>query len=295
MIALLTDSRYLNPENPNWYVQNILDDDRHLMEGLAKHGIRTVRVNWADADFDWTQVQAAVFRTTWDYFEKFDQFRSWLEKVQGRFPLHNSAELVRWNWDKHYLKDLERLGIRIPPTRVFEVGESVRLQELLDEFQCAGGIVKPTVSGAALHTYRFSRMEFETVEKLANSLLRSRAMIFQPFQNSVVERGELSLIVIDGNVTHAVKKVAKPGDFRVQDDHGGKAFSHEASIEEILFAEKAVRACPTLPVYARVDIIQDNEGKLAVMELEVIEPELFLRFSPKAAHILADVLAERLT
>ena len=102
------------------------------------------------------------------------------------------------------------------------------------------------------------------------------------------------MIVIDGQCTHAVRKVPKAGDFRVQDDHGGVVMAHTASEEERLFAERAVAACPALPLYARVDVVRDDCGQLCLMELELIEPELFLRFYTPAAWCLAQAIARQL-
>ena len=115
----------------------------------------------------------------------------------------------------------------------------------------------------------------------------------QPFQENIIKTGELSLIVMGGKYTHAVRKVAKQGDFRVQDDHGGVVLGYTPTEEEIQFAEKAVAACNERPLYARVDMIRDNANKLAIMELELIEPELFFRFYKPAADRLADVIAQR--
>jgi glutathione synthase/RimK-type ligase-like ATP-grasp enzyme len=119
-------------------------------------------------------------------------------------------------------------------------------------------------------------------------------MLIQPFQRDVLEGGELSLIVIGGRCTHAVRKRARPGDFRVQDDHGGTVHPHPATPEEIAFAESAVACCPSPPAYARVDAVRDAAGQLRVMELELIEPELFFRFHEPAARALADAIAKTL-
>ena len=294
-IALLTESRFINALNPGWYIQNILDDDTHLASSLLKYEINTIRIDWADPSFDLKSVDAAVFRTTWDYFEKIDSFLVWLEKTASTVPLFNTFELIKWNLDKHYLLDLGKRGVNVPHTLVKEINETVSLSNFLKNANCEVGIVKPTISGAAWNTYRFSKTNLEEVENKTNALLKERAMMIQPFQKSVTVNGELSLMLFGGRYTHAVKKVPKPGDFRVQDDHGGKVFLHEATKEEIQFAEKAVYACSTLPVYARVDIVRDNFGNLSLMELELIEPELFFRFYPKSAEVFAEELAKRIT
>jgi glutathione synthase/RimK-type ligase-like ATP-grasp enzyme len=117
-------------------------------------------------------------------------------------------------------------------------------------------------------------------------------MMIQPFLDSIVEKGEISLIVIDGKYTHAVLKKVKFGDFRVQDDFGGTVHPYEATPEEIAIAEKAVAACPYHPLYARVDLVWDQNDELAVSELELIEPELFFRNRPEAAVLLAKAIAK---
>ena len=115
--------------------------------------------------------------------------------------------------------------------------------------------------------------------------------MLQPFQRVILDSGELSLMVIGGRHTHAVRKVAQPDDFRVQDDHGGTVHPYAPTADEIAFAERAVAACDPAPVYARVDMLHDNDGALAVMELELVEPELFMRLHPPAAEALADRIA----
>lgn len=112
-------------------------------------------------------------------------------------------------------------------------------------------------------------------------------MLLQPFQQNIIEQGEVAMMVIGGKFTHAVLKKAKQGDFRVQDDFGGTLHAYQPSLEEIEFAESAVRAWDPQPVYGRVDIIRDNQDKLAIMELELIEPELWFRRNPSAADLLA--------
>lgn len=293
-LALLTDSRFINPNNPDWYVQNILKDDALVAQALKKHDIDAVRVDWADPTFNWKSVTAAVFRTTWDYFEKIEAFRSWIDKTSKIIPFYNDIETIRWNLDKHYLLDMQERGVNIPHTVVKEINQTVDLLEFLKAAGCEEGIVKPTISGAAWNTFRFSKENLQEVENKTNALLKERAMLIQPFLKSVTS-GELSLMLFGGKYSHAVKKVPKTGDFRVQDDHGGKVFHYEPSKEEITFGELAVSRCNPLPVYARVDVVKDNVGNLSLMELELIEPELFFRFNPLASEVFASELAKRIT
>lgn len=293
-LALLTEDRYERPATVDWYIGNIFQEDSLLAAALLKHGVTTERVSWSRRDFDWSQPRAVVVRSTWDYFDRYPEFSAWLDRVEPLVPLINPIQQLRWNADKHYLADLQKAGVAIPPTRFVEPGESIRLIDELSECGWREAVLKPAVSGAARHTYRITLESAPSHEDVFRQLLVDESWMLQPFLTNVMQEGEISLVVFGGRCTHAVRKRAKAGDFRVQDDHGGTVHPHEPSQEEIDFAERAVRACDPLPAYARVDLVRDDEGQLAVMELELIEPELFLRFHPPAADAFADAILARL-
>lgn len=293
-LALLTESRYVSPTKVDWYVDNILTEDRLLAEALARRGLTSRRVDWARPDFDWGEVQAAVFRTTWDYYERGAEFQHWLERVRGGLRLFNSADQVAWNLDKHYLEDLAQKGVAAPPTVWLEPGDPRALAALIAESGWSEAVVKPAISGAARLTFRFDAATAVAVDQQLESWRKSETFLVQPFQARVQDEGEISLIVVAGELTHAVRKRARPGDFRVQDDHGGTVHPHEPAADEVAFAECAVAACAEPPVYARVDAVRGNDGELLLMELELIEPELFLRFHPAAAEAMAEEIARRL-
>jgi glutathione synthase/RimK-type ligase-like ATP-grasp enzyme len=295
-VALLTDGRYERPTGSvGVYVRNILDEDALVVQGLASRGLSSVRVDWARSEFDWAGVACAVFRTTWDYFHRFAEFSAWLDRVATLTPLVNPIGLVRWNLDKHYLLDLRDRGIRIVPTHFVEVGARTSLAQAVEICGWTEAVLKPAVSGAGRHTYRFDRARVGEHEHVFAELLRAEAWMVQPFQREITHSGELTLVVIGGRCTHAVRKIARAGEFRVQNDHGGTVHPHAPTREEAALAERVVAACSPTPAYARVDVVVDNDGQLAVMELELIEPELFLRFHPPAADALAEEVAQRLT
>lgn len=293
-LYLLTESRYEAPKKIDWYIEQILTEDRLVQEALERAGWRVQRVDWSRSDIDWSAARAGIFRTTWDYFHQYPAFQSWLDRVSMQLPLFNTAELARWNMDKHYLRDLAKAGINIPPTVFIEAGDRRSLRAWHTETGWTETVLKPAVSGAGRHTYRLDPGNWSAYEDLYQSLIAQEAMLLQVFQTDVVETGELALMVIDGQVTHAVKKVAKPGEFRVQDDFGGTVHPHEPTAAEIQFAERAVAACPEPPVYARVDLFRDNDGQLALAELELIEPEMWFRHHPPAAEALARAISRRL-
>ncbi|MDW8332285.1 MAG: hypothetical protein RMK43_11585, partial [Cyclobacteriaceae bacterium] len=277
-ITLLTDHRYVNPKHTDWYIGNILEEDRLVRLALEARGLTVNRTNWDNPEYDWAATRFAIFRTTWDYFNRFAEFSAWLRRTQELTRFINPHGLIWWNLDKHYLADLQQKNIPIPPTLFIEPGEQRTLAELVRTTGWKECILKPAVSGAARHTYRFVVNDSGKLESVFSKLIKQEAMLLQEFQQPVLEKGEVAFMLFAGKYSHAVLKRARPGDFRVQDDFGGTVHHYTPSPEEIQFAEKVVSACTPLPVYARVDAIWDNSGKLCVSELELIEPELWFRF-----------------
>jgi len=286
-VVILTDKRYVNPEEKTPYVLNVLLEDELVQKALEKQGLRCTRQAWDNPIFDWSSTRVALFRTTWDYFDRYNEFSRWLDMVSRQTQLINSGNLIRWNVDKHYLADLHNAGINIAPTLFIPIGSTQSLATLHHSQDWSHTVLKPVVSGGGRHTYQLRQDELASFEATFQSLILSESYMLQPFQKNIVTQGELSLIIIDGQYTHAVKKIAKTGDFRVQDDFGGTVHPHASSDAEIAFAEKAVAACLETPVYARVDMFYDNQDQLALAELELIEPELWFRVCPSAADRLA--------
>ncbi|MBX9624745.1 MAG: hypothetical protein K2X82_13140 [Gemmataceae bacterium] len=292
-VALLTDRRYVAADAPDgdWYLGNILHEDRLLRAELGRLGLSSARVEWGRPDQDWSAFRCAAFRTTWDYFDRLADFSAWLDRVQRQTRLCNPPATVLWNMDKHYLADLEARGVRVVRTRFVERGSFPGLRDLLDETGWDEAVIKPCVSGAARHTYRVGRAAAAALDAVVRPLAAAESLLLQPFERSVLEDGEDSLMVFRGRYSHAVRKTAKPGDFRVQDDHGGTVRPHQPTPAQIDLAERAIAACDPAPAYGRVDMIRDYEGEFAVMELELIEPELWLRLHPPAAAALAAAIA----
>lgn len=287
-ITLLTESRYLNPVNPNAYAGNILTEDRLMRNALEKKGLKVARADWADPHFDWSSTSAALFRTTWDYFDQCEKFTRWLDHVSSKTRLINPIELIRWNMDKHYLLDLAENTIAIPETRIIEKGSTITLRDLHSETGWSETVLKPTVSGGGRHTYRLHSETIAEHESIFQSLIVNEAMMLQPYLGKIESRGEIALMVIGGKYSHAILKKAKPGDFRVQDDFGGTVHEYTPTRQEIEFAEYVVSVCNPQPIYARVDAIFDDRDRLVVSELELIEPEMWFRFHLPAADVLAD-------
>lgn len=292
-IVVLTDNRWINPSKIDAYTRNVLHEDELVVNALKNAGLSVIRKSWDDPVFNWKSARSLLFRTTWDYFDRFTEFSKWLNYVSKHTILFNSEKVIRWNLDKHYLTYLQDKGIHIASTYFIEQGETKKLLDVINYTKWYESVLKPCISGAARHTYRINLENYSNYENIFASLLKNESLMLQPFQNAIMNEGEMSLMVINGTYTHAILKKAKPGDFRVQDDFGGTVHEYEPSLEMIKIAENAVANCIEKPIYARVDIFRDNEDKWAVSELELIEPELWFRYNPEAAVQLANALAKQ--
>lgn len=291
---ILTDQRYLSDSKTDAYKHNVYYEDRLVYHALEELGLKTLRLAWDDRFFDWSTTKSVLFRTTWDYFDRFDEFSQWLEKVSRQTTLLNSEAIIRWNIDKHYLLDLEHKNIHIAESHFIEQGAKVTLSQLHHILNWDDTVLKPCISGAARHTYKLNPENLEQHESIFQELIANEAMMLQPFQYNIVTKGEVSMMVFNGEFTHAILKKAKSGDFRVQDDFGGTVHDYTPTSDEIKFAEATVKVCDELPIYARVDIFEDNDGDIALSELELIEPELWFRNHPEAAKVLAKAIHHKL-
>ncbi len=295
-IVILTDSRYLSPESTSPYITNVILEDEIVTNELEKLDLNVTRKAWDDDSFNWSHAKCAIFRATWDYFERYEEFAKWYEETAKQIIFINSKSLIDWNIDKHYLSDLNENGVNIPETLIIEpktkttLTAAINKAKTLYKYTSNDFVLKPCIAGGARHTYKFNVSEAHTYEKVFQQLIAGEAMMLQEFQTNIVKGGEISMMVFNGEFTHAVLKIAKPGDFRVQDDYGGTVHNYEPSKDEIDFAIATVKAAPELPVYARVDIFKDNHEKWALAELEIFEPELWFRFKPKAAEVLAQTI-----
>lgn len=289
-ITILTDHRYLESSYDDQYSQNVIDEDYMLFHALERKGLKVHRTNWDNPNFDWTTTEYIIFRTIWDYFERYNEFSPWLEDVCTKTKLINDKSLIYWNIDKHYLGDLSNAGVRIPNTEFIEIGDERTLSEIVQNLNWKEVILKPAISGGSRHTYRFEPKDASKHNKIHQELIASESMLIQEFQSQILTKGEVACMVYGGEYSHAILKRGKPGEFRVQDDFGGTVEAYEPDAEMIAFVEKAFNACSPKPVYARVDIIWNNEDELCIGEIELIEPELWFRIHQPSADQCAEAV-----
>jgi hypothetical protein len=280
---------------PDWEV-----DDAPLFEALAARGAQTERPVWDDLRIDWATFDAVLVRTVWDYQDKLPAFLDWIDRVGDETELFNPAPVLRWNTDKRYLRELAARGVRIAPTEWLEAGSQADVAALVARRGWESAFLKPVVGATARETLRF-RCEprgVELAQAHVDRLLPREGLILQPYLASVETVGELSLILVDGDLSHAVRKIPVPGDYRVQDDFGASDRPEAVSEETVALARAALRAATPSDLqpllYGRVDFMTGDDGSLLLGELELIEPSLFLRHDPAAAGRIAEALLRRL-
>lgn len=293
-ITLLTQQKYLSAEPEKGFIDDftadLLKEDRLLTTALEKRGLKVTRTNWDNPDFDWSSTGHVIFRTPWDYFSRFDEFFPWMERASKVTKFINPLETVMWNIDKHYMLDLEKEGINMPATVFVEIGDERSLREITEATGWDEFILKPAISGGAWHTYRINKEGIDKHEDIFRELINDKSMLLQEYQNSITVEGEVSYMVLGGQFTHAILKKSAPGDYRVQANHGGSLHEYEPSAEEIRFAEDVISKCKEEIVYARVDVLRDNDNRLSLCELEVFEPELWFRKHNPAVEVFADAI-----
>jgi len=293
-VLILTQKKFFYPKNPDWYAKQAIKEDEDIQNALERKGLKVTKTYWDNTDFDFSEAKITLFRTIWDYFHRFDEFSKWLEVTKHKTTFINPPEIIYWNIDKHYLKDLAEKGINIPNTYFIEKGDKRTLTEIFNNCNWKDAVLKPTISGAGRHTYKLNSENINLHEKIFKELISKEDLMLQEFQYNIYEKGELAFIIFNGKFSHAVLKKGKKGEFKVQDDFGGTVHNYNPTKEEIEFAEKVVEVCKPSPTYARVDIIFDNNNKPAIGELELIEPELWFRFFLKSADLFADAIIEEL-
>lgn len=258
-------------------------DDAPLKAAFAEIGSVAIPVVWNDRTVDWAAFDACLIRSTWDYAERRDEFVRWAERVAAQTRLVNPPAIVRWNTDKRYLFDLETAGVPIVPTVLLEKGTSMALADVLDERGWSDVVIKPAVGATARETTRVSRRSIADGQAHLDRLLPHESMLIQPFLPSILDAGEISLMFIDGQFTHAVRKRAVPGDYRVQDDFGGSIERINPDRSLVDLARRTLDFAPRRPRYARVDCVLDDYNAPRVIELELTEPMLYFRQCPFAA------------
>lgn len=274
-------------------VPDLTADDRLLVSALHEVGVQAAPAVWDDATVDWTSFDAVIVRSTWDYHLRLPEFLAWLDRLESmRVTLWNPSPLIRWNAHKRYLRDLAADGVPVVPTRWVAQGKAPDLRALLVEEGWAETVAKPAVSATAYRTIRTTANDAPSRQVEFAAATAGCDMLVQPYLPQI-EAGELSLMFVEGQYSHAVLKRPAVGDFRVQAQFGGREEPVRPSTATIDGARAALMSIASVPLFARIDGLQ-IDGVFVLMELELIEPVLFLGSAPDASQRLADAIVRRL-
>jgi glutathione synthase/RimK-type ligase-like ATP-grasp enzyme len=259
-----------------------------LVEALADRGVTAAVEPWGDGD--WAAGRLVVIRTPWDYTSRYEEFVEWVRTAGLQRPMLNPAQVILWNSHKGYLLELADAGIAIVTTALVRRGD--RSNRAWFSPYDGEVVIKPAVSVGAYDTLRADPASAEAAAYL-EQLLQSGDVLIQPYLPEI-EAGEVSLIYFGGTFSHAVRKTPADGDFRVQVMYGGSNAAYQPTAAERALGDAAVAAVPQSLAYARADLLTTAAGPL-LMELELIEPQLFLEFDGAAPARYADVLVTALS
>jgi hypothetical protein len=267
----------------------VIDDDR-AHAPLAQRGWQVETVPWNRSGVDWSRYDLVVIRSTWDYQHQADAFLSTLAAIEtSGARLENPLAVVRWNMQKTYLRDLAALGVPVVPP-IWRDGLRVgELGALFEATQSAEAVIKPVMSGNAQGAWRLDRASVKAHATEIEAYYAGRALMMQPFEPAIVGEGEFSLLYFNGEFSHGILKVPKPGDFRVQEEHGSEIRSIAPEPALLAAGNAAIDAIGRRLLYARADLVRHGD-EFRVMELELVEPALYLRMDPGAPDRFADAM-----
>ncbi|MEZ6127110.1 MAG: hypothetical protein R3C59_00345 [Planctomycetaceae bacterium] len=270
--------------------------DHLTIEPLRQRDCRVQNVSWRRPDVLWDQFDLVVIRSPWDYQKAPQQFLSVLEAIEASgAQLQNSLNIVRWNICKEYLRDLDSGGVPIIPTQWLSCLTSARIEQLIEESSDGQFVCKPLIGAGADRTWWLSSSSDDSQKLAALNTYHAAPLMIQPFIRSVIDTGEYSLFYFGGKYSHSILKTPAPGDFRVQEEHGGRLLTILPDPDLVEVADRAVKAIPEPVLYARVDLVRLSDSTPAVMELELIEPSLYFAHDTHSPTRFADAVVDCLT
>ncbi len=261
--------------------------DKHLLPLFEQRNIRADVIIWSDPAIEWSAYDGLLFRSVWDYHLRPEEFNNWLNRLaELNIKTLNLVETIRHNQHKFYLKELENKGIEIIPTVFIDKTEALDLS-VINSRNWQRAVIKPAVSASSYLTTLFDISDRQKIESEYQPVAAQRDLLLQPFMTEIKETGELSLVFFNRKYSHAVIKRAVQGDFRVQAEFGGEHQVFNPEKEVIETAEKILSLIPGPLLYARVDGLLKN-GRFVLMELELLEPDLYFDAQPDASDRYVD-------
>lgn len=271
----------------------LLPSDKPLISLLAERGINATPAVWNDYTIDWSGFNALLFRNTWDYYQLETEFNQWLSQIQSLgIKTLNPIETIQQNKHKFYLKRLEAQGIQIIPTRFINKTNQLNLKSLWPE-TWEKAVIKPAFSAGSYLTEVFKKEKVDEINQKYAPIAKTKELLFQQYIPEIETLGETSFIFFDKKFSHAVNKKPETGDFRVQVQFGGQYTLINPEKNILKTAENIIATYREPLVYARVDGIIIN-GSFTLMEVELIEPDLYFSLKPSALTTFASAIAKNL-
>jgi glutathione synthase/RimK-type ligase-like ATP-grasp enzyme len=267
--------------------------DAGLAEALAGLGFETAAPSWDDPEVDWAAFDLVVLRTPWDASYVPDAFLAWVRRCAAVRPVWNGPAVVAWNIHKRYLLELQLAGVPIVPTVLSEAGSNVTLQSLMDRLGSQHVVVKPAIDAGGQRLMAVTETNTAAGEQHLAELLGTGDVLIQPFLDSVLSAGELSVVGLNGDIRYAVRKRPAAGEVRIHPEYGGRVEEVQLTTELRRLASHSLAVVTLDWMYARVDFLLADDGSWVVGELELIEPDLYLRFVPGSADLVATAIVER--
>lgn len=270
--------------------------DHLLFEPFKKRGWSVKEVSWRNKNVNWNQFEVVVIRSPWDYQQDPDAFLATLKEIdESSALLENSLELVRWNVDKTYLRDLRQQGIEIVPSLWKQSFVPETYEDFFDELGTGEIIVKPTVSANADDTFWIRDNETGDYLPRLQALFTGRPFLVQPFMHNIVNEGEFSVFFFGETYSHTILKTPHAEDFRVQEEHGGTLKCIEDPDKQLVHAARQLLdTLDTIPLYSRMDYVRTEKNSFALMELELIEPSLYFNMDSDSPERFAEVFDRRM-
>ncbi|WP_425410323.1 ATP-grasp domain-containing protein [Hyphococcus sp.] len=264
--------------------------DEIFAEALRAYGADVCAAPWNGCQTAFANADAVIIRSTWDYQQQPKDFLVWLERQEAAAHIFNAPELMRWNLSKQYLLELEKAGAPMAPLRWVEP-RADHIAAALDTLGLTTAVVKPEIGATASGISIVHREDRDGIERAAQ-VMAMPGMV-QALIPEITTEGETSFMFAGGEFTHAVTKMPKQGDIRCQAEFGGATTLISPPDWAIAQASKILSMVPGRPLYARIDAVL-LDGSMQLMEVELIEPELFFTYCPDGAARLAAALIQRL-
>jgi glutathione synthase/RimK-type ligase-like ATP-grasp enzyme len=268
-------------------------DDEHAIGPLAELGWRVSTVSWRQTEIPWSDFDAVIIRSTWDYWNDVPAFLDVLVQIDRETQLVNPLDVVHWNLAKTYMLDLEGKGIGIVPTIWPDAVNKKSFIAFFDQLECDELVIKPVVGANGQDAFRISRRDSpDRLSRIAGCFRERKAMV-QRFMPRILTEGEYSLFFFNGEFSHAILKTPAKSEFRSQEEHGADIRAVVPEEKLLLRAQQALSAISSPTLYARIDLVRDDDEDFVIMELELIEPSMYLRTDPNSPMRFARAIDER--